>query len=724
MATIKDIANLAGVSHGTVSNVLNKKGNVSVQKINLVENAVRQLGFKPNAQAKQLKQGKTNRVAIIVPKLQIKRYGDLYAGVAFVLNDSDYDLTIYSTDDSGEKETKLVDAICAENPSALIVISASLQRIARYKDSMLFYVERRVSDPDAFFYAFDFERAGTELAESAVKNGRRKVAVFCGPARYSCNEDFVRGCISVLKNAGCRCSVFYSEESMCANTAFAIVSDDAAFDAVLVFGHENEEYVKTAHAYYNPASPLQIFTVTNKSMMHGFETSAYELNYKYLGCRIAQRILHKTSEAEKECILPADGFLNPSETPRRIAKREQINLLTLNSPTAYALKALAPSFAAKTGIALKIITMPYDELYKAALESRDSKAYDLIRLDMAWLTEIGGAIFLPIDLSSDPYKTISESFSTKIPRDYYYSDNKIVALPFDISAQMLYYRKDLFEDSLIRRSFFETTKRQLTLPKTYAEYDEIASFFTKSRNKKSPTDYGTSLVIGSSVTAACEFLPRYRSYGGRFYDDAGHIRVTDPLFRKTLIEHIKSAECIPKHTLNWWSEAMNEFASGNTAMTVVFCNHASAIMHYKNSEFVNKIGFSQVPGGFPLLGGGSIGISKNTVKLDAVREFFLWLYSDHTASMISYLGGYINNKKLLSDIDILSLYPWIAGVDAAMADGRRHDEVPNAAFNEYRFEKILGSSIRSALFGILDVDSAIAEAQKNLDAAFNTKIYS
>ena len=54
MATIKDIANLAGVSHGTVSNVLNKKGNVSVQKINLVENAVRQLGFKSNVQAKQL----------------------------------------------------------------------------------------------------------------------------------------------------------------------------------------------------------------------------------------------------------------------------------------------------------------------------------------------------------------------------------------------------------------------------------------------------------------------------------------------------------------------------------------------------------------------------------------------------------------------------------------------------------------------------------------------
>ena len=44
MPTIKDIAREAGVSHGTVSNVINGRGNVSVEKIRLVWQAAEKLG--------------------------------------------------------------------------------------------------------------------------------------------------------------------------------------------------------------------------------------------------------------------------------------------------------------------------------------------------------------------------------------------------------------------------------------------------------------------------------------------------------------------------------------------------------------------------------------------------------------------------------------------------------------------------------------------------------
>ena len=57
MPTINDIAKEAGVSHGTVSNVLNKTGKVSIEKIKLVENAIKKLGYVPNVQAQRLRQG-------------------------------------------------------------------------------------------------------------------------------------------------------------------------------------------------------------------------------------------------------------------------------------------------------------------------------------------------------------------------------------------------------------------------------------------------------------------------------------------------------------------------------------------------------------------------------------------------------------------------------------------------------------------------------------------
>ena len=58
MATIIDVAKLAGVSQGTASNVLNGKGNVSSEKIRAVEEAARRLGYTINERARILRKGR------------------------------------------------------------------------------------------------------------------------------------------------------------------------------------------------------------------------------------------------------------------------------------------------------------------------------------------------------------------------------------------------------------------------------------------------------------------------------------------------------------------------------------------------------------------------------------------------------------------------------------------------------------------------------------------
>ena len=69
MATILDVAKKAGVSQGTVSNVLNGKGNVSSEKIRAVEEAARELGYTINERAKMLRKGSGNVICVILPTI-------------------------------------------------------------------------------------------------------------------------------------------------------------------------------------------------------------------------------------------------------------------------------------------------------------------------------------------------------------------------------------------------------------------------------------------------------------------------------------------------------------------------------------------------------------------------------------------------------------------------------------------------------------------------------
>ena len=78
MPTIKDIAARAGVSHGAVSNVLNKRGNVSAEKIQLVEQAARELAT--SSMPRPSSCGQANLYAGMYGSRHCDGYGPLYAG--------------------------------------------------------------------------------------------------------------------------------------------------------------------------------------------------------------------------------------------------------------------------------------------------------------------------------------------------------------------------------------------------------------------------------------------------------------------------------------------------------------------------------------------------------------------------------------------------------------------------------------------------------------------
>ena len=123
MVTIKDIAREAGVSHGTVSNVLNKTGKVSTEKIKLVEETAKRLGYVPNTQAQLLRQGSVSNIVLIIPSLKEDACLNLYSSIQTSFNSYGYNVMTYATNDITENERSILKQISLSNLLAIITMS-------------------------------------------------------------------------------------------------------------------------------------------------------------------------------------------------------------------------------------------------------------------------------------------------------------------------------------------------------------------------------------------------------------------------------------------------------------------------------------------------------------------------------------------------------------------------------------------------------------------------
>lgn len=716
MATIKDIAALAGVSHGTVSNVLNGRGNVSVEKITLVENAARQLGYTINAQARQLRGGASKRVGVVVPRIGMKRYRDLYLGIEQELKDRGYEVDLYYTNDLIHYEEKILETVETTNPMAIVLVSAFSEEIRALRgESRLILAERCVEKrpENAVYCGFDYGKAGREMARRCLRDGHRNAAVFTGSTRYSNYSRFVKGIEEVFAAEGGSLRVFSSDDSLRFHMAFELLTDREEFDAVITSDTDNPAYLKAVAGYRKNAVLPEIYAVSGKEVCPESEAVAYELNYRLCGRRIGKYIQGLELDAADETLLKLenDGF---HDCPVKVCGGgEDLKLLMLSGPTCKALEQLLPQFTEKTGIPVRLMEAGYDELYRMVRMCASSSPYDLIRLDMAWMSELGERLFSPLPEGEGWLRGIRDNFSASLGHDYYRVGDKCLALPFDPSVQILYYRKDLFEDARIRREYYEVCKKQLKVPETFAEYDEIARFFTRRFHKNSPVAYGTTMVFGSSIVAASDYLPRLKAAGGLAVAADGRIEIRTEQAVRTLCEYRDAFENTDRETNSWWRKAMEDFSDGQVAMNIVFANYASIMLHSKKSDVIGKIGFAPVPGGHPLLGGGVLGISKDSGKAAACREFLKWVYDEKTAALITYLGGYINHRKLTENLEVLELYPWLEGMETAFAAGwRREPERLSPGFNEFVFEDILGNAVRAVVSGIMSPEEAVANARE------------
>ncbi|MBW9156201.1 LacI family transcriptional regulator [Clostridium tagluense] len=119
--TISDIAVRVGVSHATVSRVLNSSGYVKDETREKVLKAIKDLNYTPSAIARSLSTSKTNTIGVIVPDINNLFFGEIIKGVTEIADENNLNIILCNTDENKDKELKAINVLKEQRIQGLII---------------------------------------------------------------------------------------------------------------------------------------------------------------------------------------------------------------------------------------------------------------------------------------------------------------------------------------------------------------------------------------------------------------------------------------------------------------------------------------------------------------------------------------------------------------------------------------------------------------------------
>ena len=122
---MRDVAEHAGVSKATVSHVINETRFVEHATKVRVQEAIRTLGYRPNAAARSLTTQRTRIIGLIVSDVTNTFFGEIMRGIEDVLIANDYSLMLCNTNEVLEREAYYIDILLRQGVDGLIAAAAS-----------------------------------------------------------------------------------------------------------------------------------------------------------------------------------------------------------------------------------------------------------------------------------------------------------------------------------------------------------------------------------------------------------------------------------------------------------------------------------------------------------------------------------------------------------------------------------------------------------------------
>ncbi|CEG25387.1 LacI family DNA-binding transcriptional regulator [Bacillus sp. B-jedd] len=200
MASIREVAKLAGVSVATVSRVLNEKGYVSEEARKKVQKAIDELDYRPNAVARSLFKKQSQTIGLMVPDIVNPFFPELARAVEDTLAKHGYTVILCNTDENAEKERTYLEMMMQKYIDGIIVASNTLSasQVTKYKIPVV-SIDREISKELPSIMVEN--KKGAAMAVRFLKEkGRQRIAHLKGPDYVPNALERCRGYLDEVEN--------------------------------------------------------------------------------------------------------------------------------------------------------------------------------------------------------------------------------------------------------------------------------------------------------------------------------------------------------------------------------------------------------------------------------------------------------------------------------------------------------------------------------------------
>jgi len=203
--SIKEVAAEAGVSVGTVSNVLNRPELVAKQTRDRVNAAIRKLGFVRNESARQLRAGRSRTIGLVVLDVANPFFTDLARGVEDEVSKAGLAVILCNSDEQEGKEQRYLELLEEHRVQGVLITpvgaAANLERLQR-RGTPVVLLDSRASSHGQCSVAVDDVLGGDLAVAHLVENGHEQIAYISGPPAIRQVADRHEGALRALRQAG------------------------------------------------------------------------------------------------------------------------------------------------------------------------------------------------------------------------------------------------------------------------------------------------------------------------------------------------------------------------------------------------------------------------------------------------------------------------------------------------------------------------------------------